>query len=201
MSLTLVTPPAVEPLSLAEVKSHLRVSHTDDDAMIQLYIQAARSYIDGEDGFLGRGLVTQTWQLTIDEFPTDEIKIPLPPLQSIVNITYDDPDGVSQTVSADDYYVDVAKEPGWVVPIADWPTPLDAINAVRVLFTAGYAPNDDSPTDLTANVPASIKAGMLLMIGSMYEQREDLQQERETISYPFASINLFRPYRVQLGMA
>ena len=127
--------------------------------MIQLYIQAARSYVDAEDGFLGRGLVTQTWLLTLDEFPTDEIKIPMPPLQSIVNIAYDDPGGNSTTVSADDYYVDVAKEPGWIVPITAWPTPLDAINAVRIQFVAGYAPNEDSPADLTANIPEASKPG------------------------------------------
>ena len=201
MSLTLVTPPAVEPLSLEEAKSHLRVNFNDDDAIIQLYIQAARSYVDGEDGFLGRCLVTQTWLLTLDAFPTDEIKIPLPPLQSIASITYDDPAGVSQTVSVDDYYVDVAKEPGWVVPINSWPTPIDAINAVRILFTAGYEPGLDSPSDLTGNIPASIKAGMLLMIGSWYDQREDLVVGTIVQKLPFGSENLFRPFRVQLGMA
>ena len=93
MSLDLVTAPLVEPISLEEAKAHLRVSHDDDDAIIQLYIQAARSYIDGEHGFLGRCLVTQTWLLTIDEFPADEIKIPLPPLQRVIEVAYDDPDG------------------------------------------------------------------------------------------------------------
>ena len=133
----------------------------------------------------------------------NEIKIPLPPLQSIVSIDYDDPDGNGQSVDPADYYVDVASEAAWVVPIAgfNWPTTLDGVNAVRITFVAGYAPPTNSPTDLTANVPASIKAGMLLMIGSWYDQREDLVVGTIMQKIPFGSDNLFRPFRVQLGMA
>lgn len=205
MSLTLIIPPEVEPLSLAEVKSHLRVDHTDDDATIAMYIAAARSYVDGEDGFLGRALVTQTWLLTLDEFPEDEIKIPLPPLQSVVSITYDDPDGNSVAVAPADYYVDVAKEPGWVVPIsgADWPTPLEAINAVRIQFVAGYEAPGGSPEDLTANIPPAIKQGMLLLIGEWFDEKraDEILANLDRFPFPRASQLLLRPFRVQLGMA
>ena len=80
-------------------------------------------------------------------------------------------------------------------------TNLEAINAVRILFTAGYEPGLDSPYDLTGNIPASVKAGMLLMIGSWYDQREDLVVGTIVQKIPFGSENLFRPFRVQLGMA
>lgn len=201
MSLTLITAPAVEPLSLVEVKAHLRVVDSDDDNLIALYIQAARSFVDGKDGFLGRALVTQTWQLTLDEFPLDEIKIPLPPLQSIVSVGYFDPAGNPQSVAQGDYYVDTASEPGWIVPVDTWPTPLAAVNAVQIQFIAGYPATTDSPPDLAGNVPAQVKAGMLLMIGAWYDQREDFVVGTIVQNLPFGSDNLFRPYRVQLGMA
>jgi uncharacterized phiE125 gp8 family phage protein len=202
MSLTLVTAPAVSPISLQQAKDHLRVSHSDDDAKIQLCIDAATASVDGEDGFLGRCLVTQTWLLTLDAFPVDEIKIPLPPLQQVVSIAYDAPDGNEVAIAQSDYYVDVAKEPGWVVPIDNWPTTLDAINAVRITFIAGYPPTTDSPPDLVANVPDDVKHAMLLMIGSMFEGREDtLLSDLEKFPFPFASQTFLRRYRVQLGMA
>lgn len=202
MSLTLITAPTVSPISLQQAKDHLRISHSDDDDKVQLCIDAATAYVDGEDGFLGRCLVTQTWRLTLDEFPTDEIKIPLPPLQSIVSVGYDDPDGNGQTFSALDFYADVASEPGWIVPNDDWPETLDAINAVRIEFVAGYPPTTDSPIDYRANIPASIRQGMLLMIGSMFESREDqFMDNMEKFPFPFASHSLLRPFRVQIGMA
>jgi uncharacterized phiE125 gp8 family phage protein len=202
MSLTRVTAPAVSPVSLQQAKDHLRISHSDDDAKVQFCIDAATAYVDAEDGFLGRCLVTQTWLLTLDAFPLDEIKIPLPPLQGVVSVSYDDPNGNGQTILQGDYYVDVAKEPGWVVPLDTWPTTLEAINAVRIIFNAGYPATSDSPPDLRANIPASIRQAMLLMIGSYFENRlDELVANVEKFPFPFASQNLLRPLRVQLGMA
>lgn len=200
MALRLITAPAVEPMTLAEVKAHLRVDDTDDDALIELYIKAATAYVDGEDGFLGRALVTQTWELVIDEFPENEIMIPLPPLQSVSSVKYDDGAGVEQTAS--NYTVDDASEPGWIVPdTSGWPSTFDGINAVRIQFVAGYLPNSDSPPDLAANVPGSIKAAMLLLIGAAYANREQTVVGVISTQLPWGVEQLLRPYRVQLGMA
>lgn len=202
MALRLITVPAVEPLTLAEAKAHLRVDHTDEDSLIQTYISAATSYVDGENGFLGRALVTQTWELVLDEFPAEEIKIPLPPLQSIDSIKYDDSAGVEQTLDPSEYEADTVSVPGWVVPIpSGWPTTIDAINSVRIRFTAGYAPSSDSPPDLTANVPGAIKAALFLTIGSLYAHRERVAAGQIVTQLPWGAEQLLRPYRVYLGMA
>jgi uncharacterized phiE125 gp8 family phage protein len=202
MALRLITAPAVEPITLTEAKAHLRVDHSDDDAKIEICIQAARSYVDGKDGFLGRALVTQTWELVIDEFPTNEIKIPLPPLQEIVSVKYDDGGGVERTLDAVEYFIDAVSEPGWIVPLTTgWPSTLDGINAVRIRFIAGYPPGTDSPIDLAANVPGSIKAAMLLHIGALYEHREAVVVGQTAVLLPWGAEHLLRPYRVQLGMA
>lgn len=193
----------MQPLTLAETKAHLKVEGTDEDNLIQLYLDAATAYCDGFHGFLGRALVTQTWRLTVDEFPTAEIKIPLPPLQSVTSVKYDDPAGVEQTMDPADYYVDTASEPGWIIPVATaaWPTPLDAFNAVRVEFVAGYAPTTDSPPDLRANIPANIKAGILLIIGNMHEHREENIVGLIANKLPFGADALLRRHKFDLSMA
>lgn len=198
MSLHLITPPAVEPITLEEAKSHLRVSDDDNNDMLRLYIKAVRQNLDGMDGWLGRALVTQTWELTLDSFPCGEIRIPIPPLQSVTSIKYDDEDGNEQTVDAGDYTVDTLNEPGWVLVNSDesWPTTFNGINAVRVRFVAGYAPTNDSPNDLRANVPAPIKAAMLLMLGTLYENRGEVIVGQTAITMPWASEALLKPYRV-----
>src|SRR5262245_58465763 len=197
MALTLVTAPAVTPLTLAEVKKHLRVSSSDQDDLITIYLKAATDYLDGEHGFLGRALVTQTWRLTIDEFPTAEIKLPLPPLQSVTSIKYDDTAGVEQTVSSADYYVDTASEPGWVVPLANvsWPSTLDAINAVRITYVAGY-------TTGGGDVPFNIKAGLMCMIAELFERREEMSTESLTQSIGHSGADrLLRRHKVDKSMA
>ena len=203
MGLRLIAAPAVLPLTLAETKEHLRVDDTDSDNLITTYIEAATSYVDAEYGYLGRALVTQTWELVIDGFPLHEIKVPLPPLQSVVSVRYDDTAGDEQTLPADQYYVDDASEPAWIVAASGgWPTGvLDALNSVRVRFVAGYDPTTDSPPDLRANIPRAIKQAMLLLIGSFYEHREQNIVGLTTMQLPFAAQNLLMPHRVVIPFA
>lgn len=202
MGLTLITPPTVTPLTLAETKKHLRVTSTDQDDLITIYLKAATAYVDGEWGFLGRAIVTQTWQLSLDAFPDGAIRLPLPPLQSVTSVKYDDTAGVEQTISASNYYVDSDSEPGWVVPLStfSWPTPLDAANAVRVVFVAGYPADSSSPPDLTANIPFNIKAGIMLLVANLFEHREE--NIAETINkLPFGADLLLRRHKIDKSMA
>lgn len=166
MGLKQITLPAAEPLSLTEVKQHLRISHNDDDGILAIYLAAARQWIDGPDGWLNRAIMQQSWELSLDTFPTSEIRLPLIPVESIVSIKYDDSDGAEQTVPPEDYFLDNPAHPSWVLPNLDsgWPSTLAAANAVRVRFICGYAD--------AASVPAPLKAAVLLITGYLYENRE-----------------------------
>lgn len=69
MTLVVVTPPAVLPVSLDEAKRHLRVDHGEDDNLISLQIAVATSTLDGPDATLGRSLLKQTLALKLPGFP------------------------------------------------------------------------------------------------------------------------------------
>ena len=192
--------PEVTPLSLTEVKAHLRVDGTDQDDVIQMYLDAATAHVDGEWGCLGRALVTQTWRLTIDTFPCAEIRVPLPPLISVSSVSYFDSAGDFQTLVEDtDYYVDDQSEPGWITPMTSWPSTLDAINSVQIEFVAGYA-GTSSPPSLTENIPADIKQAMLLMITDWMENRRNVMPQSVNM-IPFASNILLLRKRIDLGFA
>lgn len=203
MALRLITAPAVEPVTLTEAKLHLRVDHTDDDLLIAGLITAAREYCET---WTARAFVQQTWELVIDEFPSEPdsgIVLPKPPLQSVTSVVYDDTGGIEQTVGTIDYEVDTASEPGWVVPsLSGWPSTFEGINAVRIRFVAGYAPGTNSPIDYAANVPASIKAAIKLHLGQLYENREDMIVGTVAYIQPSGGLkSLLRQHRVALGMA
>ncbi len=163
MPAVLITPPAVEPVTLAEAKAHLYVTHIDDDALIGAYISAARE--DAEHR-LQRALVSQTWELALDAFPA-VIVLPMAPLSSVTSIKYLDGNGVEQTLAPAAYAVDTAAEPGAVVPAYGlaWPATRAERNAVRVRYVAGYGADGSL-------VPASIKAWIKLRVGALYENRE-----------------------------
>ena len=177
---------AVEPVSTAEAKLHVRVTSSTDDALIARLITAARQMAENE---LRRAILPQTWELTLDKFP-DAIKLAYPPLIGVTTVKYLEPvAGVSTTLNALSYTVDGKSEPGWIVPAYGyaWPDTYDAINGVTVTYTAGWA--------TAADVPAAIKAWIMLHIGHLYENREATMPGVSILPLPFISA-LLDPYRV-----
>lgn len=61
----IVTPPASSPVTLEEMKSHLRVDFPDDDADIDAQQLAAVAMLDGWGGVLGRCIMPQTWAIDV----------------------------------------------------------------------------------------------------------------------------------------
>lgn len=156
-------------MSLAEAKLHLRVEHTADDALIDSLIKSARERVEERRS---RVLVTQTWDLFLDSFPSavgapDVIEIPVTPLSSVTSVKYIDTDGVQQTVDAGDYDVDNASAPARIAPAFGkaWPAPRSQLNAVEVRFVAGYG--------AVADVPATIIAELKALLAQLYEHRDD----------------------------
>jgi uncharacterized phiE125 gp8 family phage protein len=164
MSLKLITAPASEPITTAEAKSHCHVIGTDDDTYIGTLIVAARQLAEQ---MTGRALLPQTWELALDEFPCEVIRLYHAPLIDVVSITYVADSGtVTTMVEIDDYEVDDYSEPARITAGygTSWPSTRDQANAVLVRYQAGYAN--------AAAVPQAIKSWMLMQIGAMYENRE-----------------------------
>lgn len=184
--LTLVTPPAAEPITLAEAKLHLRLETTADDALVTSMIAAARRMCEIR---VDRAFVTQTWDLSLDAYPSamvspytspyrelwllghrGGIPIPNPPLQSVTSLSYVDVAGVTQVLAPSAYQV-VAGTPGLVVPVygTSWPSYRNQPGAVVLRYVAGYG--------LAAAVPEAIKAAMKLLLTHLYENRGEADVE------------------------
>jgi uncharacterized phiE125 gp8 family phage protein len=163
--LTLVTPPASEPVSDTEAKLHLRVDHTADDSLIDSLITAARRQVETHTG---RALVTQTWDMALDGWPCGgEIDIPLPPLQSVTSLTYYDTSSNATVWSSSNYQVVTDGVRGRLVLGygKTWPAvTLRPAAGIIVRFVAGYG--------AASAVPEDIKAAIKLWLGHLYANRE-----------------------------
>ena len=191
MTLKLITAPATEPVTSSEAKSHLRVDTTADDTLIGTLITAARQHVENH---LRRALITQTWELVMDAFPAgDVIRLPRPPLVSVTSIKYTDVAGSESTFSSAAYVVDTDSTKGRVVLKSgeSWPSDtLAAANGVRVRYVAGYGS--------AAAVPNPIRQAVLLLIGTLYENRESVlvAQGVTVAQLPFGVEALLMPYRI-----
>lgn len=193
-SLRVVTPPAAEPLTLVDVKAQCRIDYTDEDTLLSGYITAARETIERETS---RALLTQTFELGLDDFPerSDRIRIPRGQLQSIVSVTYVDTALTSYTMTqGTDFLVNQYAEPAEVVlPFNHvWPQLVLSSSApVVIQFTAGWAD--------AASVPQGIKQAMLMLIADWYENREDVYVGRSAaaVSVPNGVDRLLANYRLR----
>ena len=192
-----ITPPTDEPLTVAEVRMHLRNPEiTSNDAELLEFIKVAREHVEGK---LQRSIITQTREVLLERFPPfpdrfglyalplqTHIELPYPPLQSVTSVTYYDADEVQTTLDSADYVVDTTS--GWVrlATDASWPSTATRYDAVIVRYVAGWATAED--------VPSVIKAYMKLYIEAMDKNRS-LLQEREMTLTPFAE-RLLDPYRI-----
>jgi uncharacterized phiE125 gp8 family phage protein len=181
------TPPATEPISLAEAKLHLRVDHADEDGLIGALIAVARQAAEDR---LQRTLITSTWQQVLDGFPacSASIALSMPPVIGVSSLQYRDADGTLQTLDAAAYQVATHHEPAQLLPVGAWPaTQAGRVGTVTVTYTAGYGAT-------AASVPGPIKQWLLLAIGDMYERRIR-SAERPAVPQGFAD-GLLDTYRV-----
>jgi uncharacterized phiE125 gp8 family phage protein len=200
VSRVLVTPPVEEPLTVDEVKLHLRIEEDveDEDGLVDALIKAARVHVENETG---RALLTQTWRYTLDDrFPYQRgyygfrdapfVLIPSP-VQSVSYVKYYNTGGILTTLPTSDYYVDIASDPGRiVVPYGlTWPGTLyPRPAAVEVEYIAGYA----NPS----LIPPTLKAAMKLIIGHLYENREGSVVGTTAMEVPLGVKSLLDPHRM-----
>ena len=162
-----VVKPIIEPLSLAEIKSHLRVDDSSDDEMLSTIIQVAREQVED---ITRRALLTSTWDFVLQEWPVENyIKLPYGNLQSVTSVKWKDTDGTETTLTpTTDYLVETNGENvGRVVlPYGEsWPSDtLYPSNPITIRFVCGWT--------AASLIPAKIKAACKLIAGDIYQNRE-----------------------------
>lgn len=182
MSLLLLTPPAEEPVSLAEVKAHLRVTHAEEDDAIAAYAQAARRAVEARGGL---ALIAQGWRLTLDRLPQGVLTLPRSPVFAIDEIAVIGRDGDIEPVDADLYDFETGSL-GRIHAKGLWPYSPRTIAGVRVDFTAGWLS--------AAETPEELKHAVKMLAAHFYENREGAAPEKVFI-VPQAVDALIAPYR------
>lgn len=177
--------PACEPLSLAEAKIHLRVTHDAEDAFIATLITAARQMCESVTGL---ALIHRGYSLYLDAWPgapmtrwwdglregadmpvkNPSLSLPKPPLVSVEDIQVYGSDETPESFSPVHYYVDIHGLPGRIVLKRDAPLPAPAkpASGIEINFTAGYGAAPE-------NVPAALRQAIKQIIAHLFENRGD----------------------------
>ena len=185
--------PDTEPLEVADVAYHRRVTLVDPSdttdpevKLLQGLIRSAR--IRAED-FTARKLISQTWEYFLDWGFPPTIELPFLPVASVTSVYSIAPDGVKTRLDSNGYVLDANTVPARIDPPGGkrWPATQCARNAVVVRFVAGYGAAGDT-------VPAPILSAMRLMVGDAYEFREGTIVGRANF-IPSDAESLLWPYK------
>lgn len=187
MRVVVVTAP--DPIvTWAEAQAHLRLDGDDERLLVEGMIAAATAHIDGPSGWLGCALGAQVLEARFNAFWANQcsLRLPYPPLLSLVGVTYLDAQGVERTADLEDFEIfgDRIRPEGsdWV-----WVGGSMREEAYRIQYRAGYE-----------IVPAPIKAAVLLMVGDLFHSRATIAAGTSMQSVPMSTTveALLQPYRV-----
>ena len=201
--------PANEPLLLSEVRDHLRIDHSEEDAYLGALITASRIYAES---WTGLHLVDQTLKVTLDQWPVgrrghwwsgltdgpltslfgtvDNFRLPVAPVSKINEIRTLGTDGSFTQWDSGLYRLVGGVDPALELASgASWPPPAGKTGGIEISVTAGFGPDWNS-------VPAAIRQAMLMIVARLYAARGDSPAEAmrttgaATLLAPFRRVKL-----------
>tara|TARA_R100000664_G_scaffold10621_1_gene17520 strand:+ start:503 stop:1114 length:612 start_codon:yes stop_codon:yes gene_type:complete len=191
-SKVLDTAASSEPIAVSEAKNFLRVDTNEDDAFIGTIISSAREYVEE---FTGYQLLSATWIQYLDRFPykaNQAIELLMNPVSAITHIKYYDSDNTLQTWSSSNYDTDLKGKPARITKSYNttYPTTYERTNAVEIKFVAGYASTSST------GFPKQLLNAMYLIIGHLYENRQDVIVGKIAYEIPKGADSILRKYRL-----
>lgn len=185
MTPILMAGPALEPLSLEDARAWLRLEASDEDALVQSLIKAARCAVEEATRM---ALIAQKWRLRLDSWPADRIiHLPFAPVLSLDSIKTISAAGAAVSADMSGFTVEMSRAPKIFVTSSP-PLPGRLREGIEIDLTVGYGVSG-------AHVPASLLAAMRLLIAHWYERRGDALHENNVASLPPAIAALIAPYR------
>ena len=192
-----ITPPAIEPVSLAEQKAWLRVDDASEDDIIAALVTSARVLVEKATRLC---LITQTWRFTLDGWPRStadrgprwlnrvEVRLPLSPFQSVAAVRVLDALGDARDVAAAEYVVAPAFDAARIRMIGDPPTPGVSMGGISIDVVAGYG-------DVSAAVPEPLRLAIKMLAARWHENRGDIETDAAADRLPQPVGALVAPFR------
>jgi len=176
---------AIEPVSLNDAKNHLRVDHNDDDSLIRDLIRVAR---ERAEMFCGRSFVVKNFVAESFEW-ADVVRLQPLPVASLTSVHYRN--------AADEWviYENYSAENLPAVQLISKPANLASETGYKALMKFTYSSGYVSQTGDLQSVPMPVKHAILLMIRTMYDNREDIVKGQTVHKLPQNSEYLLAAYR------
>lgn len=202
MSSRLISPPTALAVDLAEAKQNLRIDGTDMDALVTQWIKGTTGLLEQE---IGQCLMMQTWEVSLDEFPTrwptwhhgpehrsDGIRLPHP-VKTVQSVSYIDEQGQQQALPEMAWMLDADRYSTHLRPArgTSWPRTSRGPGAVVITVDCGYG------EDATAT-PDALKLYILAKLVQQFDPvsttPRDLTSDTVQAKFIEGLLDAFRSY-------
>ena len=170
-------------VSTNDLKTFLRVDHSDEDTLIEALRSAAIEYVQN---YCNVQLGDVTAVMYLDEF-RGTWEIPIGPVRSITSIEYNNTPSTTLTLSTSQYYTDLKRKPARITTISPPTVHPDTSNGVQVTMELGYQ---------IANIPDGLIHAIKLLVAHFYENRNIVVVGTTATEVPNLIHSLLNPYRV-----
>jgi len=179
----LIAGPAVEPVTLAQMRAYLRLDDDAEDDLVAALIKAARLVVEAA---AGRQLVEQSWRLTLDRWPCRRaVLLPLSPLIRIEHIRVFDRFGAPADLAAALYRAERASDPPRIVVESAAPEPGLAAQGIEIDIVVGFGP-------AAGDVPPPLAQSVRMLVARWFQNRGDAPAD---LTLPAEIAALVAPYR------
>jgi uncharacterized phiE125 gp8 family phage protein len=194
MRTTLLSGPAVEPVSLAHAKSWLRIDGADEDDLLISLILSARLTLEAHTR---RRFLTQSWRMFLDDWPKSgsaaiaPVAIPSAPFQAVSAIRVYDDANAANILASGSYSAPAANDLARVTFLTTPPSPVRSTDGIEIDIVAGYG---DHPEE----TPEPLRCAILMLVAQWHENRGDAQTTTSAIPASVeALVNPFRRRRLK----
>ncbi|WP_316858037.1 phage head-tail connector protein [uncultured Cohaesibacter sp.] len=159
MTTTLLTPPALEPVSLAEIKAYLKLDIDKEDDLLRAFLTAARVHLEH---LTGHHFITQTWRLLLEGPLGETFRLPLQPVTDIVAAAVVDIEANITSLDVTGLSIFQAQDPAILANIDGFL--LASNQRLQLDVETGFGPAAE-------DVPEPLRLAIKMVVAEWYERR------------------------------
>lgn len=183
MTLIQTDPPLAEPVTLAELKAHLRIDQTDEDTLLLALIRVARTHLEAATA---TALMPQGFRLVLDDWSDGYvISLVKTPVQSIDSVRIYNIDGDPNPVDLTGMLLDAMARPARLI-LKHRPPVCQPINGIEIDFTAGFG--------AVLEIPPELVRAILMHAAHLYEFRGAVSLDMQPAAVPSGYDRLIAPW-------
>ncbi len=173
MTMFLVTPPALEPVTIADARAFLRISTDSEDDILRRLVATARELVEAETGL---ALIDQTWQLKVDRWPrSGRLALFKYPVKAVTAVVAYRADGTAIQLAPEEYALQDGRRPQRLY-MAHYPDAA-TFRGLETDFVAGFG-------ETGVEVPDALKQATLSLTAHLYETRTGVDAGGAGVAFP-----------------